>query len=140
MGDRNRLRLMMRSILILLISAVILLMMMAMVVQKPPLEEFMEYEMILAASPGIRKNETDRQRFLMAEHFRNAAISEWQEQESRWLYLRNYNEARRMMNVAISIVEEISSVQTSEITTALPINAIPTIAAPTNLTSESIEK
>jgi hypothetical protein len=45
-----------------------------------------------------------------------------------------------MMNVAISIVEEISSVHTSEINTTPALNATPTIAAPTNLTSESIEK
>ncbi|MDF1570624.1 MAG: hypothetical protein P1P82_03295 [Bacteroidales bacterium] len=69
----------------------------------------MEYEKVIASIPGIRENETERQKYLLAEHFRSAAITEWQKQESRWLYLRNYNEARRMMNLSISIAEEISS-------------------------------
>ena len=131
MQDTNRIRLTIRSIIILLISMVTLLVMLAMVAQEPPLEEFMEYERIIASAPGIRDNELDRQKYLVAEHFRNAAITEWQEQESRWLYLRNYNETRRMMNLAISIVEEISSEHASS---GFPN---PTRTPATNLTSES---
>lgn len=134
MQDIKRFRLTIRSIIILLISMVILLMMMAMVVQEPPLEKFAEYERILASVPGIRENDMDRQKYLVAEHFRSAAISEWQVQESRWLYLRNYNEVRRMMNLAISIVEEISSEQASS------ISASPAIGPPNNLTSDTTVK
>jgi len=124
MRDIKRIRLIIRSIIILLISMVILLMMMAMAVQEPPLEEFVKYELIVESIPGVQDNIPFSKKLVVAEHFRNAAIAEWQEQESRWLYLRNYNEARRMMNVAISIAEEVSSEQSSG-TSATPIPAPP---------------
>lgn len=126
---------MMRSVIILLISVVILLMMMAMIVQEPPLEEFLEYEMIIAATPGIRENDPGRQRYLVAEHFRSAAITEWQQQESRWLYIRNYDEARRMMNLAIAIVEEISAEQAASTSASITPDTNVTPAVQTNSTT-----
>lgn len=110
---------------------VILMMMMAMVVQEPPLEEFMEYELIIESIPGVRDNAPDRKKLLVAEHFRKAAITEWQEQESRWLFLRNYSEAKRLMKIAISIAEEVSSERTAS-TSSTPIPD-----PPVNLTGAS---
>jgi hypothetical protein len=118
----------------MLISLVILLMLMAMAVQEPPLEEFVAYESIIESIPGDHQNEQDIKKLLVAEHFRKAAMAEWQVQENRWLYLRNYNEAKRLMKVALSIAEEVSSERAS--TTSV----YPASAPPANLAGASSAK
>lgn len=104
---------MIQSLIILLTCMIILVLMVSMMEQNPPLEEFIKYEKIIDSAPVNPGDELCWQQFLVAEHFRNAALSEWQEQEARWPFLRNYNEARRMMNLAISIAEEISDTQSA---------------------------
>lgn len=113
MWARKRSRFVIQSLIILLISMIILVLMMSMIMQNPPLEEFIKYEKIIESAPAIPRDDLYWQQLLVAEHFRNAALSEWQEQDARWLFLRNYNEARRMMNLAITIAEEVCSTHTT---------------------------
>lgn len=126
MWDKKRSRFLIQSLIILLISMIILGLMMSMVVQNPPLDEFITYEMITESAPEIAGNDLYIQKLIVAEHFKNAALSEWKAQDSRWLFLRNYNEARRMMIVAISIVEEVSSgtIPQNEASTVIPTQII----------------
>ena len=100
-----------RSLSILLACLTCLLMIMGLLMQHSPVEEYMEYEKILSSFGDPVAITENKENILLAEHFRKAALEEWNSQESRFFLLRNYNESKRMMNIAITLIEDASEQQ-----------------------------
>ncbi len=95
----------MRFVILLLVFPLLLLLFTITVISKPPVEEFNSFRQI-ANSQDFNSSSDKKKQLENARFFREAAYLEWKKQNEKCIINRDYTESKRIILMAISIIEE----------------------------------
>lgn len=93
-----------RIVILLIISVGLLILILVWITPRPPTKEFKVYNSLLSKSDSLYSY--DKESFNNADFFRKQAYKEWQEQNNKFFLKRDFTEVKRMILMAISILEE----------------------------------
>ncbi|MFC2087654.1 murein L,D-transpeptidase family protein [Bacteroidota bacterium] len=97
-----------RIISIIILSTAILIIFLAMLAPQPPIKEFEAFHKVLSEARELQVQIYAPHSYSNAEKFRNMAYNEWQSENEKPLLKRNYAETKRIILIALSLVEEVN--------------------------------
>jgi len=77
----------------------------------PPVKEFRAYHSIMFSVLEEQGDNIDLEAYDTARLFFDRAYRDWQEENTRFMLLRDYSESKRLVLIAISLAEEVKDKQ-----------------------------
>jgi hypothetical protein len=94
------------TIILIAILFILITVLLTFRLPKPPVKEFESYHHAMMEARKSLAHYYAPETFAMAEHFRNKAFLNWREENKKLIFLRDYEESKRMILIALSLAEK----------------------------------